>query len=143
MISRLLTGMLAGLAMTGLATVAQADSDLENALKAGAKRLTADEIAERLTGKTVTFAPAKSTARILVYYGTGNQTAVRKIGTSGVTAGFHAVTDRNQMCLGLEGKDLPRLRCWDVLLIDGVITKFKADGSLYGRIMEIADGNTT
>ena len=135
-----LIGLVAGLAMAGVATAAQAGSDLDKALEAGAERLTSDEIAELLTGKTVTFV-SESGDESLVYYGENNETVGKKGDWSGT--GFHAVTDRDEICLGWEGADLPRLRCMDVLLIDGVVHKYKADGSLSGRIVEFAEGNTT
>lgn len=143
MIGKSLIGLLAGAVMAALASHAHAGSDLEEALAAGAKRLTGDEIAARLTGKTVTFVSAKSGDKFLVFYGSGNETAGRKMGSEKSRTGFHAVTDRDQICLGWEGRDLPRLRCLDVLLKDGVMHKFNADGNLTGRIVEIADGNTT
>lgn len=143
MIRKSLIGVLAGLAMTGLSTGAHAGSELEAAIEAGAERLTADEIAERLTGKTVTFVSATTGDEYLVYYGEDNETAGKKVGADTTNTGFHAVTDRDQICLGWEGRDLPRLRCMDVLLIDGILHKFKADGTLSGRITELADGNTT
>lgn len=143
MTARILIGLLAGLAMTGLATGAHAGSDLDAAIKAGAKRLSAEEIAEQLTGKTVTFVFAGNGAKFLVYYGDDNQVAGKKVGGDTTSTGFYAVTDRDQICLGWKGRDLPRLRCIDVLLIDGVMHKFKADGSLEGRITEVADGDMT
>jgi hypothetical protein len=143
MIAKSLIGLLAGLAMMGLSTGAHAGSDLDAAIEAGAKRLSADEIAERLTGKTVTFVFATTGHKYLIYYGEDNQTMGKKVGGDTTMTGFYAVTDRDQVCLGWEGRDLPRLRCVDVLLIDGVMHKFKADGSLSGRITEVADGNTT
>lgn len=142
MTAKTLIALLTGLAITALATSAFAGSDLDQAIKAGAKRLTADEIAERLTGKTVTFVSAKTGDSFLIYYGQGNETMGMKVGGNSSNMGFHAVTDRDQICLGWEGRDLPKLRCMDVLLIDGVIHKFGADGSLSGRIIEYADGNT-
>ena len=51
------------------------------------------------------------------------------------------MTDRDQVCLGWEGRDLPKLRCMDVVEIDGVLHKYKTDGSLSGRIIDFADGN--
>ena len=142
MTAKTLIGLVAGLAMLGLASGAHAASDLDEALEAGAKRLTSDEIAERLKGKTVTFVSAKSGAKYLVYYGPNNEAMSRKVGGESTNTGFHAMTDRDQVCLGWEGRDLPRLRCMDVLLIDGVMHKYKADGSLSGRIVETAEGNT-
>ena len=143
MIAKRLIGLMSGAALATLASAAHAGSELEEALAAGAERLTSEQIAERLTGKTVTFVSAKSGDRFLVYYGNDNETAGRKVGSDKTGTGFHAVTDRDQVCLGWEGRDLPRLRCMDVLLIDGVMHKYKADGSLSGRIIELADGNTT
>lgn len=141
MTGKTLFALVAGIIILGLATGAQADSDLEKALKAGATRLTSDEIAERLTKQTVTFVSAKTGDKFLVYYGEDNKTVGRKVGTETTKVGFHAVTDRDQICLGWESSDLPRLRCMDVLLIEGVVHKFRADGSLSGKITEYAEGN--
>lgn len=143
MTEKTLIGLAAGFLLLGGAPGALAGSEIEDALEAGAIRLSAEEIATRLTGKTVTFVSAKSGDRYLVYYGADNETAGRKVGAEAVLTGFHAVTDRDQICLGWQGPDLPRLRCLDVLLIDGTMHKFKADGSLSGHISEIADGDTT
>lgn len=143
MTKKILTGIIAGLFLLGGTQGALAGSEIEDALEAGAIRLSAEEIAERLTGKTVTFVSAKSGDSFLVYYGADNQTVGRKVGAEAVLTGFHALTDRDQICLGWQGRDLPRLRCMDVLLIDGKMHKFKADGSLSGHVSESADGNTT
>ena len=143
MSGRTLIGLVASVVLLGVAPSAQAGSEIEDALDAGAIRLSAEEISKRVTGKTVTFVSAKTGDSFLVYYGANNETAGRKIGSEGMLTGFHAVTDRDQICLGWQGRDLPRLRCMDVLLIDGKMHKFKADGSLSGHISETADGNTT
>lgn len=124
-------------------TNAQAGSAYQDALKNGADQLTSEELAERLTGKTVTFVAAGSGDQYLVYYGENNEAASRKVGDDKSATGFHAFTDRNQICIGWEGRDLPRLRCVDVLLIDGTLHKFKADGSLSGHITELTDGDMT
>jgi len=138
------TALAAAGALVGLTTVAEAGTALQDALDAGAQRLTSDEIAERIVGKTVTFVSASdSDYRVLVYYGLNNEAASSRIGGDTKNTGFYALTDRDRVCLGWEGRDLPRLRCLDVLLIDGVMHKFKADGSLSGRITETADGNMT
>ena len=141
--TRNMVAFLIGLAMAGQAGGAFAGSDLDDAIKAGATRLSSEQIAERFTGKTVTFISAKDGAKFLVYYGANNAAAGSKVGGSWTASGFHAVTDRDQICLGWEGRDLPNLRCMDVLLIDGMVHKFKADGSLSGKIVDFADGNTT
>ncbi len=138
-----LIGLAAALAIGGMATGAYAGSDLEKALENGAKRLSSDEIAERFIGKTLTFVSAKTGDKYLVYYGPDNELAGGKVGGDTSNTGVSAVNDRDQMCLGWEGRDLPRIRCMDVLLIDGVVHKFRADGSLSGKIVEFAEGNTT
>ena len=143
MTAKTLIGIVTALSIGGLATGAYAGSDLEKALENGAARLTSDQIAERFIGKTVTFVSAKSGNKYLVYYGPNNELAGGKVGGDTSNTGLSAVNDRGQMCLGWEGRDLPRLRCMDVLLIDGVVHKFRADGSLSGRIVEYAEGNTT
>jgi hypothetical protein len=141
MASKYVLGFMLGLALISLTSGAYAGSDLDDAIKAGAKRLMADEIAERLTGKTVTFVSAKTGDKFLVFYGEANDAASKKVGGEGTNVGFYAVTDRDQVCLGWEGRDLPKLRCMDVVEIDGVLHKYKADGSLSGRIIDFADGN--
>lgn len=134
-------GLVSALAFAGLTSAAQAGSDLEDALANGGKKLTGPELADRLKGKTVTFVSSKTDDKYLVFYGEMNEAASRKVGGSGTNSGFHAITDRDQVCLGWEGRDLPNLRCMDVVLIDGVMHKYQADGSLSGYISEVADGN--
>ena len=112
MASKYVLGFMLGLALISLTSGAYAGSDLDDAIKAGAKRLMADEIAERLTGKTVTFVSAKTGDKFLVFYGEANDAASKKVGGEGTKVGFYAVTDRDQVCLGWEGRDLPKLRCW-------------------------------
>lgn len=142
MISRTTIGLLAMLGFPTLSVAATgAGSELDQALAAGARMLTADEISQRLTDKTVTFVNAADDNRFLIYYGRDNRTEGTKIGGGWSASGFHAITDGDQVCLGWSGSDLPRLRCMRVLLIDGAMHKFKADGSLSGRITAVADGN--
>lgn len=136
-----LISLISAAALAGLASSAQAGSEFEKAMADGAKKLTGEEIAERIKGKTLTFVAASTGDKYLVYYGEMNEIAGRKVGASGTNTGFHAITDRDQVCLGWEGRDLPKLRCVDVVLIDGVMHKFKADGTLSGYISEVADGN--
>lgn len=136
--------ILAGaLLAAGLATPALAGTAMEKALAAGAERLTADQIAARLAGKTVTFEPAASDARFLVYYGEANEMRIRKVGTDKVIEGFYAVSDADRVCFGTKGDGPIRLHCVNVLVIDDQLHKFELDGSLRGRVVEEADGNTT
>lgn len=140
MTAKTLIGLLAGLAMTGLATGAQAGSDLEKAMEAGAKRLTADEIAERLTGKTGLFLVGGGDKRMMIYYGESNELVAKPVGGDSALTGFYAVTDRDMICIGWDNKDLPRLRCMDVLLRNGVVYKYNTDGSFNGSYERFEDG---
>lgn len=139
----MLTPLLSSLAIAFMASSALAQSELDQALTNGGERLTGDEIAERFKGKTVTFVSAENGNRVLVYYGTGNEAAARAVAGDKTRTGFHAINDRDRMCLGWEEVDLPRLRCIDIVEIDGVVHKFSADGSFSGHIEAFSDGNTT
>ena len=108
------------------------ESDKEAALKAGAVQLTADQIAEHLAGKTGLFLVGGGDRRIMIYYGEDNELAAKPVGGDSLLTGFYAVTDRDTICMGWNNKDLPRLRCMDVMLLDGVVHKYNTDGSLNG-----------
>jgi len=143
-----ITRALAALTMTGmLAAVAAAPpsaaagtTDLQAALDAGAKRLTADQIAERLVGKTVTFVSASGDKRFLIHYGEDNDVAGKMIGGNWSDTGYYAVADDDSVCLSWKGSDKRRLRCMAVLVVDGVVKKYKADGSVMGRIVASEPG---
>ena len=131
------------LALAGIATAAHAETDMEKALAEGATRMTSDQIAERLAGKTVTFENASSGALALVYYDGSNGTLIKPEGADEAVEGFYATTLSDHICLGLSGDEPMRLRCVNVLLIDGTMHKFEMDGSLRGRVIEEVEGNLT
>ena len=106
----------------------------------GAVQLTADEIAERFAGKTVTFESAKSGKKFLVYYSEANEAAGKMLGGDWSDTGFYGIADNDTVCLSWINRDKPRLRCMHVLVVDGVVQKFKADGSLSGSILKFEDG---
>ena len=112
----------------------------EKALNAGAQQLTSDEIAERFAGKTVTFVKASGDKKFLVYYSEVNEVAGKMIGGNWSDTGFYGIADNNTICLSWNGSDKPRLRCFHVLLVDGVVKKFETDGSLSGIIEKFEDG---
>lgn len=124
-----------------LASAASAETQMEKALADGAKRMTADEIAERLAGKTVTFERAASGDQFYVFYDGTNGTLIKKVGTDKVMEGFYAFSLADHVCVGLKGDQPIRLRCVNVLLVDGEMQKYELDGSLRGRIIEEAQGN--
>ena len=81
---KLLSALIGVLAMVGFATAALADTQMEKALADGAKRMTADEIVERLAGKTVTFELASTGDKFLVFYDGANGTLLKKVGSNSV-----------------------------------------------------------
>ena len=119
---------------------AAAETAKAKALNNGAKQLTSDEIAKRLAGKTVTFVVASGKKKFLIQYGKANELAGKMIGGKWSDTGFYGVADNNTVCLSWKNRDKPRLRCMYVLQVDGVLTKFKPDGSLIGSIEKIEDG---
>ncbi len=135
-----LLASLAVVVMAASSVGATAGSDREDALAKGAKQLTANEIIDRFAGKTVTFASASGGKRFLIYYGQGNDAVGKKIGGGWSDSGFYAVADNDTICLSWANRDKPRLRCMHVLLVDGVVQKFKADGSLSGSIEKFEEG---
>lgn len=124
------------------ASPALAETDLEKALANGAERMTAEMVASRLADKTVTFENANTGARALVYYDGVNATRI-KIEGKDILEGFYAFDLADHVCVGVWGDQPMRLRCVDVLLIDGLMHKFELDGSLRGRVIEEVDGNLT
>ncbi len=135
-----LIGTLAFVALAASSFGAAAESAKEKVLKDGAKQLTSDEIAERIAGKTVTFVSASGDKKFLIYYSEDNDIAGKMIGGNWSDTGFYGIADNNTICLSWNGSDKPRLRCMHVLLVDGVVTKFTADGSLSGSIVKFEDG---
>ena len=128
------------LALAVSSFAAAAGSDREAALAKGAKQLTAEEIAERFAGKTLTFASASGDKRFQIYYSRGNEAVGKKIGGGWSDSGFYAVADNDTICLSWANRDKPRMRCMHVLLVNGVLQKFKADGSLSGSIEKLEEG---
>lgn len=136
------TTALIGLLVTaGFAAGASASTQMEEALANGGTQMTADEITERLAGKTVTFEYATSGAKALVYYDGTNSFLIKQLDSGDVIEGFYAVDLADHICLGAHGKEPMRLRCVNVLLIDGMMHKYELDGSLRGRVIEEVSGN--
>lgn len=135
-----LIGTLAFVVLATSSLSAAAGTDREEALAKGAKQLTADEIAERFAGKTATFVSAPGDKKFFVYYSKDNEISGKKIGGGWSDTGFYGIADNDTICLSWANRDKPRLRCLYVLLVDGVVKKFKADGSLSGWIVKFEDG---
>ena len=117
------------------------DSDtLTTKLRSIVTQLTANEIAERFAGKTVTFVSASGEKKFSIFYSQGNEVAGTMIGGDWSDTGFYGIADNNTICLSWNNRDKPKLRCMHALLVDGVVKKFKADGSLSGSIVKFEDG---
>lgn len=136
-----LAGLIGLTIAASLSTAAAAETALEAAIASGAKQMTADEIVERLAGKTVTFEFASTGDRALIYYDGGNGMLISPVGSDKTIEGFYAASVADHVCFGVKGDAPMRLRCVDVLLIDDMMHKFELDGSLRGRVVEEVEGN--
>ncbi|MFQ5565645.1 MAG: hypothetical protein ACE5EU_04710 [Paracoccaceae bacterium] len=121
------------------APAATAGSDLEDALAAGATRLSADEIATRIVGKTVSAALGEK--RFLFYYSADNVLTGQLVGGGWSGSGYYGITDDDRVCLSM-AKDKGRLRCLTLLEQDGKIIKYRTDGSASFEMLEFHDGKT-
>ncbi|PWE33822.1 hypothetical protein DDZ14_03945 [Maritimibacter sp. 55A14] len=129
------------IAIAAAAATGATATEMEDALTNGATQLTADQIEARLADKTVKFENMNTGAKVLVYYDGGNGMVLKPVGSEKTLDGFYATDLANHVCLGIRGKEPMRLRCVNVLMIDGAMHKFELDGSLRGRIIESVDGN--
>jgi len=122
--SKILT-MTAAMALT--ATTAVAGSDLEVAIDRGGERLTSDQIAELLIGKTVT---AKSGDKMFhFYYRPDNELEGELVSGGWKGTGAFAITDADQVCVSMAA-DKGRYRCLTVVRNGETIQKFDAKGKM-------------
>ena len=136
-----LIGTLAFVALAASSFGAAAESAKEKALKDGAKQLTADEIVERFIGKTGTWVSPSGEKKVRIYYGRNNDLHGKLVGGDWSGTGYYGVANDDSICISWEGGDKGRLRCLDVVIDDGVISKFNVDGSLNGSYENFEDGN--
>lgn len=118
-----------------------AESAMEEALANGAQQLTADEIAERVAGKTVTYRLADE-REVLVHYGADNAASGRMVDGDWSDTGYYGITDGDRICISWSESDEGRLRCFRVLVVNDVVKKFMPDGSFAMDAMKFEDGNT-
>jgi hypothetical protein len=117
---------------------AAAETAKEKAIEAGARQLTADEIADLIVGKTVT---AKSgEKRFLFYYSEDNVLTGKVIGGDWSDTGYYGITDDDRVCVSIS-KDKGRLRCLTVLMLNGAVKKYNVDGKMTFELLEFQDGN--
>lgn len=141
---RMQTTWIGTLAVAALAisTAGAATTEKQKALSEGAEQLTSDEIVERFVGRTATFVSASGDKEVLVYYGEDNNIAGKLVGGDWTGTGYYGVANDDSICLSWDERDEGRLRCLDVLATDGVIQKYRPDGSLSGNIVAFDDGKT-
>lgn len=130
--------MAAGVPVAGTA----AETALERALASGARSLTAAEIAARFEGHTGTWVDASGEKTVRVYYGPDNDLHGQLVGGGWAGTGLYGVAEDGRICISWDGMDDGRLRCLDVLRVDGRITKYNADGSLNGTYEGFEAGRT-
>ncbi|CAM3396303.1 hypothetical protein [Halomonas lysinitropha] len=138
-----LSGIFAVVILASTSLSAAAETEMEEALNNGAKQLTADEIAEHFVGKTGTWVSSSGDKKIAIHYSEDNVLTGELLGGDWSGTGYYGVTNVDSICVSWSPGDKGRLRCLDVLVIDGVVTKFNAaDGSLNGFYEKFEDGNT-
>lgn len=132
-------GALVALGLMGLAHGAIAASDLEKALDAGATRLTGEEIADLLVGKTVKARAGDKEFRF--YFSTDNVISGKLIGGAWSDHGYYGIADTDQVCLSIT-KDHGRLRCITLLRNDaGVVRKYNSQGGMVFELREFEEGD--
>jgi hypothetical protein len=132
-----LTGAVALAALAVTTAGAAAETDLEKAINAGADRLTADQIAARLVGKTVTATAGEK--RFLFYYSNDNVLSGKLIGGKWSGSGYYGITDDDRVCVSM-GQDKGRLRCMALLAQNGTVKKFNTAGKMTFELHKFDDG---
>jgi hypothetical protein len=114
-------------------------SDLDAALASGGTRLTADQIAEKIVGKTVSAALGEK--RFLFYYSPDNVLTGQLVGGDWSDSGYYGITDDDRVCLSMT-KDKGRLRCLTLVERGGVVVKYDTNGKATFELLEFRDGKT-
>ncbi len=135
-----LIGTLAFVMLAASSFGAAAETAKEKALNAGAKQLTADEIAERFVGMTGMWVSPSGDKKIQIYYGQNNDLYAKLVGGDWSGTGYYGVANNDSICISWKGKDKGRLRCLEVLIDDGVIKKFNVGGDLNGSYENFEEG---
>lgn len=117
----------ASIAMALVGGTALAETELDAALKAGAERLTADQIAELLIGNIVT---AKSGEKMFrFFYDPSNVVSGELTNGGWKGAGAYAITDTDQVCVSMAA-DNGRYRCLTAVRKGDIVQKFNASGKM-------------
>lgn len=138
-VKAIMVGTLAFVLLAASSFGAAAQTDEQIALNTGAQKLTADEIAELLVGRTVT---AKSGEKnFLFHYSEDNVLSGKLIDGDWSDAGYYGITDEDQVCLSMS-KDKGRLRCVTLLELGGTVRKYDAKGNMTFELLKFQDGKT-
>jgi len=133
-----LIGTLASALLALPAAGTAGETALERALDNGARQLGAEEIAERLVGKTVR--ATSGGKEFLFHYSEDNVLSGKLIGGDWSDTGYYGITDDDRLCLSMS-KDEGRLRCVTLLRHgDGSVKKYNVDGDMSFELLEFHDG---
>lgn len=135
-----LVGIPAFVVLASTSFSAAAGTDMEEALNNGAQQLTADEIAERVAGKTVTYI-LPDEREVQVHYDADNAASGRMVGGDWSDTGYYGITNDDRICISWSESDEGRLRCFSVLVVNDVVKKFHPDGSFAMEAVKFEDGN--
>lgn len=125
--------ILAGLSFTVLAETAK-----EEAMNAGAKQVTADELADLVVGKTWTTRSGEK--KFQFHYSKDNVLSAALIGGGWSDTGYYGIADDNQICVSMSN-DEGRLRCLTLLKAqDGSVKKYNAEGDMTFELLEFEEG---
>lgn len=134
-----LIGALALAALVVSAAGATAQTAREKAINAGAKQLSASEIADLVVGKTVTARSGKK--RFLFHYSNDNVLSGKLIGGGWSGSGYYGITDDNRVCVSMS-KDKGRLRCLTLLSLNGTVRKYNVSGEVAFELLGFQEGNS-
>ncbi|HKK28930.1 MAG TPA: hypothetical protein VKA18_00880 [Alphaproteobacteria bacterium] len=140
--TRLIGNSVAAICLMAAAGASAAASEKQKALQQGARALAANEIAEVFVGNTGTWVSASGDKTVRIHYGRENKLSGELVGGDWSGAGFYGVANDDSICISWNGIDDGRLRCFDVLVQDGVVKKYNPDGSLNGTYKGFGEGNT-
>ena len=132
--------VLATAVFLGSASTSWAETDLDKTIAQGGEILTADQLVEKFNNTTAQYVSADGKREFLVYYGTDNDVRGKMVNGKWADTGFFAVADTNMICLSWQKSDKPRIRCLHAVQIDGVVRKFKPDGSFRGTVVKFDAG---
>lgn len=137
MIGKLTRRAAIAIALTVTGPAVASSSDFEAALAGGGERLSSEEIADLIVGKTVS---AKlGDKRFLFFYGPDNVLSGQLVGGNWSDEGFYGITDDDRVCVSMT-KDTGRLRCLTLVRQGDQLRKYTADGSASFELLEFQNG---